>query len=74
MQHHPRQFAGDGTVDIFDDGKVGRKEDVEVSLLDLKLVNTVFPTSTGFGGSHMAWSRAQSAADTLFVQRARCTL
>lgn len=35
MQHHPRQFASDGAVDVFDDGEVCREEDVEVALLDL---------------------------------------
>jgi len=43
MQHYPRQLARDSTVKIFDDGKVGGKEDVKVALLDLKCVRTAFP-------------------------------
>lgn len=35
MQHHPRQFASDGAIDVFDDGKICWEEDVEVALLDL---------------------------------------
>lgn len=35
MQHHPRQFASDGAVDVFDDGEICREENVEVALLDL---------------------------------------
>lgn len=35
VQHHPRQFAGDGAVDVFDDREIGGEEDVEVALLDL---------------------------------------
>lgn len=35
MQHHPGQLTGDGTVEIFDDWKVGREEYVKVTLLDL---------------------------------------
>ncbi len=35
VQHHPRQFARDGAVDIFDDGEVCWEENVEVALLNL---------------------------------------
>jgi len=35
MQHHARQFASDGAIDVFDYGKVCGEEDVEIALLDL---------------------------------------
>ena len=36
MQHHPRQLASDGAVDVFDDGEICWEEDVEIALLDLR--------------------------------------
>lgn len=37
MAHDLRQLSGDCTVDVLDDVKVGREEDIKVSLVDLVL-------------------------------------
>ena len=37
VAHDLRQLSGDCTVDILDDVKVGREEDIKVSLVDLLL-------------------------------------
>lgn len=36
VAEHLGQFARDGAVDVFHDGEIGREEDVEVALLDLR--------------------------------------
>lgn len=43
MAHDLRQLPGNSTVDVFDDVKVGRKEDIKVSLVDLVLSAAILP-------------------------------
>jgi len=39
MRHDSGQFARNRPIDIFHDHKVGRKEDIKISLMDLKSVS-----------------------------------
>ena len=57
MQHHPSQFTRNSTIDVFDNGEICWKEDVEITLLNLSrgLISTSLQITANIKDLHMAY-------------------